>query len=259
MKIFEYIDKWQQQRQQMDTGKTLGVVMTMGAFHKGHLSLIERSKQECDLTLVTLFVNPTQFNNQEDLVNYPSSWQQDIEFLTHAQVDFLLSPSIKDIYPDDYNYMINEKLFSKHLCGLSRAGHFNGVLTIVMKLLQISQATSAYFGKKDYQQFSLIKSMVKAFFVPTKIIGCNTLREPDGLAYSSRNRRLSISARKKAGFFAQTIKQDLPLQEIAQILTKNNIQVDYLQEHFERRFAAVVIENIRLIDNFSLTEIKQKT
>lgn len=256
MKIVTDISQWIKLRKSLPKDKSIGVVMTMGTLHKGHLSLVEKSKKENDITIVTIFLNPTQFNNQSDFINYPKTWEEDIFLLEKAEVDFLLAPIKEDIYPDDYNYQISEKSLSKILCGKSRPGHFDGVLTIVMKLLQLTQADKAYFGEKDFQQLYLIKEMTKAFFVPTEIIGCPIIREADGLAFSSRNLRLSEKGREKARIFAELIKLNKPLKQIEKQLEQNDIQVDYLEEHFERRFAAVLIEEVRLIDNFSLEEVK---
>ena len=252
MKIVTNINQWQSVRKSLPSDKSVGVVMTMGALHKGHLSLIKQSQKENDITIVTIFLNPTQFNNSNDFTNYPKTWQQDVEYLQNANIDFLLAPTKDDIYPDDYNYQISEKNLSNILCGKSRPGHFDGVLTIVMKLLQLAQADRAYFGEKDYQQLYLIKAMVEAFFISTEIIGCPIIREDDGLAFSSRNLRLSQKGRKKAQIFANIFKNSKTLKEIKQFLEAEDIKIDYLEEHFGRRFAAVYIEGVRLIDNLEI-------
>ena len=140
------------------------------------------------------------------------------------------------------------------LCGQSRPGHFDGVLTVVMKFLQLAQAHKAYFGEKDYQQLKLIQGMAKAFFIPTEIVACPIVRDDHGLAYSSRNLRLSDQARKKANTFAKIIRQYKDLDQAKQALMDENINIDYLEEHFSRRFAAVNINNIRLIDNTVLND-----
>lgn len=224
----------------------------MGALHEGHLSLIKQSKAENDFTLVTIFLNPTQFNNKEDLVNYPATWNVDVKLLKNLKTDYLLAPDFKQIYPDNYNFTIKENKLSKILCGSARPGHFDGVLTVVMKLLMLADADRAYFGEKDFQQLLLVKKMAEAFFVKTEIVPCPTIREKDGLALSSRNRRLSSEGRKKASEYARIIKQKKNRSEIREELEMNNIKVDYLEEFFGRRFAAVFIDNIRLIDNFKL-------
>ena len=254
MQIFKKIDEWTKFRRNIPTEKNLGVVMTMGALHNGHFSLINESKKNNNYTLVTIFLNPTQFNNKKDLDKYPKTWKQDIAALEKLDVDFLLAPDYEQIYPDNYKYKISESDFSKLLCGSSRSGHFDGVLTIVMKLLQIAKANTAYFGEKDYQQYHLIKGMAEAFFIDTDIVACETIREKDNLAMSSRNTRLNKRGRKLASLFANVIRENLPISELKNKLESNKISVDYLEEHFGRRFAAVIIEDIRLIDNFELTE-----
>lgn len=259
MKIFNEIIDWQIARHQIPSDKTLGIVMTMGALHKGHLSLIKQSQQDNDYTLVTIFVNPTQFNNTKDLVNYPNTWQQDIDLLKMQGVDFLLSPSKDTLYPDKYNYQVKERELSSKLCGASRPGHFKGALTVILKLLNIAQAHNTYFGEKDYQQLQLVKHMTHAFFISTNVIGCPTIREKDGLAFSSRNLRLDKNARAKAGYFAQAIRQVNDLEQVKNALIANHITIDYLEDIENRRFAAVIIDDIRLIDNFSLLEITEST
>ena len=254
MKIIKHIQSWQKLRSELGASKTLGVVMTMGALHQGHLSLIQQSQQDNDYTLVTLFINPAQFNDQNDFINYPDTFAEDIKLLKNAGVDFVLTPSKEEIYNDNYNYQIHEKHFSKMLCGQSRPGHFDGVLTVVMKFLQLAQAHKAYFGEKDYQQLKLIQGMAKAFFIPTEIVACPIVRDDHGLAYSSRNLRLSDQARKKANTFAKIIRQYKDLDQAKQALMDENINIDYLEEHFSRRFAAVNINNIRLIDNTVLND-----
>ena len=252
MKTFKDIHEWIAFRKILSPDKTLGVVMTMGALHEGHCSLIRRSKEENDYTVCTIFVNPTQFDRKDDFDKYPITLDADKMALQNLKTDFLLLPDYKQIYPDEYRYKVMENDLSTILCGATRKGHFDGVLTVVMKLLHIVNAHKAYFGKKDFQQYLLIKNMAEAFFLGTEIVGCEIVRENDGLAMSSRNVRLSSAGREKASFYASTFKRDLALSEIKQILEDNDIKVDYLEEWFGRRFIAVFIENVRLIDNFEM-------
>ena len=253
MKIFKDVYEWMKYRKSLPAEKSLGVVMTMGALHDGHFSLINESKSNNNYTLATIFLNPTQFNNKEDLSRYPKTWKQDVAALEKLGVDFLLAPNYEQIYSDNYRYKISENDFSRLLCGASRPGHFDGVLTVVMKLLQIAKADRAYFGEKDYQQYHLIKGLADAFYLETDIISCKIVREKDNLAMSSRNLRLSKNGRKLASLYANIIRENLPINEIKNKLEHNKITVDYLEEHFGRRFAAVIIEDIRLIDNFDLS------
>ncbi len=255
MKIFNDIHNWIKYRKQLSVEKSLGVVMTMGALHDGHFSLVEESKKNNDYTLATIFLNPTQFNNKEDLKKYPKTWDQDIAALKKLNVDFLLAPNFNQLYFDNYKYKISENDFSRILCGATRPGHFDGVLTVVMKLLQIAKADRAYFGEKDYQQYHLIKGMADAFFLDTEIISCKIVRENDNLAMSSRNLRLSDNGRTLASQYANIIRENLSIKDVKAKLESINITVDYLEKHFGRRFAAVIIEDIRLIDNFELEDI----
>jgi len=257
MKVFRDVNEWISFRKSFPAEKTLGVVMTMGALHEGHFSLIRRCKKENDYTICTIFVNPTQFDRKDDFDKYPITLDADSSALENLKTDFLLLPDYKQIYPDEYHYKVMENDLSTILCGATRKGHFDGVLTVVMKLLHIVNAHKAYFGKKDFQQYRLINKMAEAFFLDTEIIGCEIIRESDGLAMSSRNVRLSVAGRGKASFYASTFKKDLPLNEIRQILEDNDIKVDYLEERFGRRFVAVFIENVRLIDNFELKKSQE--
>jgi pantoate--beta-alanine ligase len=155
---------------------SVGFVPTMGALHQGHLSLVERSLNETDYTMASIYVNPTQFDNPRDLANYPNSISVDQQLLQAAGVSAVFMPTYDTLYPDDYAYEVNEKRFSKELCGANRPGHFTGVLTVVMKLLNLVKPQNAYFGEKDFQQLSLIKGMVEALFLETEIIGCPIVR-----------------------------------------------------------------------------------
>ena len=197
MKIINSIDQYLKLREKINLGST-GFVPTMGALHEGHKSLVRRSIKECDTTVVSIYVNPTQFNNATDLANYPDTIDKDIETLESLGNDFLFLPTFEEIYPDKFRYQIEENELSTHLCGAHRKGHFTGVLTIVMKLLNIVRPFSAYFGEKDYQQLSVMRQMVRDLDLPLEIVGCPTVREADGLAMSSRNAYLSNDERKAA-------------------------------------------------------------
>ncbi len=231
---------------------SIGFVPTMGAIHEGHLSLIKNSREHNLVTVVSIFVNPTQFNNPEDLKKYPRTLEQDQKLLQEANVDFLFLPNADEMYQDQFNYSVVEKEKNAILCGSSRSGHFSGVLTVVLKLLQIIQPTRAYFGEKDFQQVTLVRGMVDAFFIPTEIVTVSTQRDEAGLALSSRNRRLSGYGIKKAQTFAKILKTAPSIQWAADELKANDIEIDYLEDHWGRRFAAVSIENVRLIDNVPL-------
>lgn len=231
---------------------SVGFVPTMGALHEGHLSLVKNSREHNLVTAVSIFVNPTQFNSPEDLEKYPQTLEQDQKLLEEANVDFLFLPNATEMYQDQFNYSVVEKENNAILCGSSRPGHFSGVLTVVLKLLQIIQPTRAYFGEKDFQQVTLVRGMVDAFFIPTEIVTVSTQRDEAGLALSSRNRRLSGDGIKKAQTFANILKTAPSIQWAADELKANDIEIDYLEDRWGRRFAAVSIENVRLIDNVPL-------
>lgn len=227
----------------------VGFVPTMGALHLGHMELIKQSRAANSITVCSIFVNPTQFNNAEDLAKYPKTLSQDIELLKTENVDYVFAPQYNDMYPDHYRYKIEEKEFSKRFCGEFRPGHFDGVLTVVMKLFNIVQPSRAYFGEKDFQQLTLIQDMAKAFFMNLEVVPVATVRDSHGLALSSRNTRLSSTGIQKAQVFAKILKNSLDLEAAKEQLLENQIEVEYLQEYQGRRLAAVWIEGVRLIDN----------
>lgn len=228
---------------------SIGFVPTMGALHVGHASLMKKASSENELTIASVFVNPTQFNNATDLEKYPKTFESDLKIAAENGVDILFFPQFADIYPDGYRFKISENDFSTKLCGAHRPGHFDGVLTVVLKLLQITGCQKAYFGLKDYQQYKLISDMAKSLFLPTEIIGLPTVREASGLAMSSRNMRLSPEGKNKASLIYKTLTQKITPQEANQILTANGFSVDYLEDIADRRYVAATLEGIRLIDN----------
>jgi len=230
-------------------GRSIGFVPTMGALHKGHISLIEKSKEENEITVVSIFVNPTQFNDPKDFKNYPNRLDKDISILSSLSVDYVFTPENDEIYNDNYAYTVTEKKLSKKLCGATREGHFEGVLTIVMKLLNIVNPTKAYFGEKDYQQYLLIKGMADSFYMKTEIVSLPTIRENDGLALSSRNLQLKDRDREKANKFYELLVSDFEDKELIEQLNKEGFKVDYVESIDNRRFGAVFLGNVRLIDN----------
>ncbi len=252
IEVINSVSDWKQILADKKNIKSIGFVPTMGALHKGHLSLVEKSVEENDLTVVSIFVNPTQFNDPNDLKNYPRNFDQDKNLLELHNVDYIFYPDYSEIYHDNYRYKVQELEFSKKLCGASRDGHFDGVLTVVMKLLNIIEADTAYFGEKDYQQYLLIDGMVKAFFMKTKIIPCATIRSAAGLAHSSRNELLTHKHREIAPLFAKLLRSNLSVEEIKNELNKSEFKVDYIEEIGSRRFGAVWLGKVRLIDNVEL-------
>lgn len=248
MKVIKTVEEFKEIRKSFEN-KSVGFVPTMGGLHNGHLSLINRAIKENDVSVVSVYLNPTQFNDKKDLETYPANFDDDCALLEKAGVDYLIAPTYAVMYPDDYKYMLTEKDFSKELCGAKRPGHFDGVLTVVMKLLNIVRPTNAYFGEKDYQQFKLLEGMVKAFFMDVKLVPCPIVREENGLAISSRNRKLSAAGLALAPKFHEILASGGSESEIASKLESAGFKVDYVTKKENRLYAAVFLEEVRLIDN----------
>jgi len=188
----------EQARQARAESRVIGLVPTMGALHAGHLSLVERARRECSPVIASIFVNPKQFGPNEDFSKYPRTFESDSEKLQHAGVNFLFAPEPREVYPEGFATYVNVDGLSEKLEGRSRPGHFRGVTTVVMKLLQIVQPNFAYFGRKDAQQSRLITQMARDLNLDTEIVVCPPVREPDGLALSSRNVYLNPEERQAA-------------------------------------------------------------
>ncbi|WP_340066223.1 pantoate--beta-alanine ligase [Ascidiimonas aurantiaca] len=262
--------------------RTVGLVPTMGALHEGHLSLVKHALQDNDLVIVSIFVNPTQFNNEEDLLQYPRTLQKDIDTLKSLGENLIIfNPRVEEMYPENENPRSSQFDFDgleTLMEGSYRPGHFNGVGTIVKKLLETVTPQNAYFGEKDYQQLLIVKKLVRKYNFPVTVIGCPILREANGLAMSSRNQRLPDDVRKKASIIYKTlllVKEMFVIQTASQIKeqvaasfkTKNDFTLEYLEiaetdslksaEQKEegktyRAFIAVYAGNVRLIDNIEL-------
>ncbi len=263
-------------------GAKVGLVPTMGYLHEGHLSLIRQSQQECDVTVVSIFVNPTQFNDPSDYENYPVDLEKDLNALEKEGVQFAFLPHAKEMYPANrLKVQMAIPELTSNLCGLHRPGHFDGVLLVVSKFFNIVQPHRAYFGLKDYQQFLVIRTMARALDFPVEVVGCETVREPDGLAMSSRNARLSEKAREHAALIPRALNlvqktlQDRKAQysvncaELCEIAwdviesgTQNRVEymeivdpdslqkLDEIQKDRTARIAAAVFcDGVRLIDN----------
>jgi pantoate--beta-alanine ligase len=197
-------------------------------------------------------VNPTQFDDPNDLSAYPRTLEDDVALLQADGADFVLVPAASDLYPDGYRYRVTETEQSRELEGAFRPGHFDAVLTVVLKLLQIAAADRAYFGEKDWQQLTLVQGMARAFFLPTAIIACPTVRESSGLAMSSRNRRLSDEGRRKAPDLHRVLSSASTAGEAQRDLLADGFSVDYVEDREARRLAAVRLGDVRLIDNVPL-------
>ncbi len=258
--------------------KTIGFVPTMGALHQGHISLIERAKKECDVVVCSIFVNPTQFDNKKDLELYPITLEDDIKLLQKVACDSVFIPSVKEMYPEEtksrkYDFGGIEK----EMEGAFREGHFNGVGTIVHRFFEIVAPNKAFFGEKDFQQLQIIKKLVEIEKMPIEIIGCPIFREQDGLAMSSRNKRLSEEMRKEAPLIYQVLKEvqkqikQKTIQDIEswvkQKFEESKLELEYFlisdvqtlkptqvlnEEKKYRAFVAAFAGDIRLIDNIAL-------
>lgn len=279
MLVFAKIKSVQQKIKSLKKGTSIGFVPTMGALHEGHLSLIERAKKENDIVVVSIFVNPTQFDKPEDLINYPKTINKDLSLLKSVYCDFVFAPSSKEIYSDNIKSQgFNFDGLEFQMEGKFRDGHFDGVGTIVKRLFEIVKPHKAYFGEKDFQQLQIIRNMVKNHKVPVKIVPCKIYRENDGLAMSSRNARLTKEHREVAPFLYKTLKlakikfgtenaldimqwvedefkkQSLLELEYFEIAEEETLQTikNKIPKQKNRGFIAVFAGKIRLIDNISL-------
>lgn len=258
----------------------IGFVPTMGALHQGHLSLMKESMKNNAITVVSIFVNPTQFNNADDLTNYPRTLERDVEKIKSISNDILVyAPTVEDIYEGTTkSTAFNYDGLEFQMEGAHRPGHFDGVGTIVKKLFEIVQPTNAYFGEKDFQQLQIVKKMTEKHKIPVTIHGCPIHREANGLAMSSRNERLSETAREEAALIYKTLKEaktkfeNHSAKEVIEFVEHTfrkhpNFQLEYFEIADEatllpckrksktkkyRGFIAIFINNIRLIDNISL-------
>lgn len=222
-------------------GETVGFVPTMGALHEGHLSLVKASLAACDRTVVSIFVNPTQFGPGEDLTSYPRELEKDLQLLEKLGCWLVFAPSTEEMYPEGSETLIDVGSLAKGLEGVARPTHFAGVATVVLKLFQIVPSDRAFFGQKDYQQTLVIQQLVRDLSVPIEITVCPTVREPDGLAMSSRNAYLSDQQRQQALSLSKALKlaeqrvaegvidvTELEAQLVAHFAKYPEVEVDYL-------------------------------
>ena len=276
MKVFEKIvDTTNFAVSQKQNNKSIGFVPTMGALHEGHLKLMRQAKKENDNLVVSIFVNPIQFNNPSDLEKYPRDFNQDKALLEEVGCDVLFAPEVNEMYPKDATKSYDFGDLEKVMEGAFRAGHFNGVAVVVEKLFDIVKPDRAYFGEKDFQQLAIIQKMVELEKLDVKISPCPTIREIDGLAMSSRNERLTKGERKIAPFIRQTLteakkKSSTLTPDEIRLFVENSFadQVEFELEYFEIAddktlqpvsnwsesqgivgFIAAYLDKVRLIDN----------
>lgn len=254
-------------------GKTIGLLPTMGALHEGHLSLAKRAKEENDVLICSVFVNPIQFNNKEDLEKYPRDLEADVALLDSIGCDVVFAPSAEEVYAEEPTEKYSFGALEQVLEGPQRPGHFNGVATIVHKLFKWARPDRAYFGEKDYQQIAIVKDLVRQFSIPVQIVECPIYRDADGLATSSRNRRLSAKARKIAPKIHEillksaTLAKDMSYSQIksyveGEFAMRNDFELEYFEvvdaktlqpirrpsENGAVGCVAVWLDGVRLID-----------
>jgi pantoate--beta-alanine ligase len=230
----------------------------MGALHAGHASLVRQCRAENDIVVASIFVNPTQFNDAGDLEKYPRTMETDLALLEELGTDEVIVPSTAELYPNGYLFKVEAPDLTNIMEGAWRPGFFEGVMTIVLKLFNLVRADRAYFGEKDYQQMKVISAMVSDLFLPTEIIACPTVREESGLALSSRNVRLSPAARQQAALLFRTLTSATTPEAARSALEAAGFTVDYVEEYWGRRMAAVFLEGVRLIDNVPLAPTEEK-
>ncbi|MCD6104201.1 MAG: pantoate--beta-alanine ligase [Thermosipho sp. (in: Bacteria)] len=261
----------------IENKKTIGFVPTMGYLHEGHLSLVRKARENNDIVVVSIFVNPTQFGPNEDYNSYPRDLDRDLELLKNLNVDYVFTPEVSDMYPEDFSTFVEETQLSKFLCGRSRPGHFRGVCTVVTKLFNIVRPTRAYFGQKDAQQFRVLRRMIRDLNMDVEMIELPIAREKDGLALSSRNTYLTPEERKGATRLYKSLLKAKELvesgikdtqiikSEMKKILDQPLLKIDYIEIVDEKTLEpvnkvenkvivalAVYVGKARLIDNIIL-------
>lgn len=243
------------------SGKTIGLVPTMGALHEGHLSLIHKARQQNDLVVVSVFVNPIQFNNQEDLAKYPRTIEADCEKLAAAGADIAFVPSVEEMYPEPVNTVYHFGPIEQVMEGPRRPGHFSGVAVVVRKLFDLTQPNRAYFGEKDYQQIAIIRNLLEQIKYPIELVPCPIVRADDGLALSSRNMRLSPEARAVAPTIYATLQQAVEMSEVEDIETVHDFVIDTLSSFQEINGLAENLkfepEYFEIVDDTTLQPIAQ--
>lgn len=232
-----------------------GFIATMGALHRGHLALVEKARAENESVVVSIFVNPLQFNDPKDYQGYPDVFERDLELLKSMGVDAVFKPSPDEIYPDDLNFKISEGCFSEPMEGVHRPGHFLGMLTVVLKLLLILKPRKTYFGEKDYQQYLLVKKMARAFFLDTKVIPVPIVRDEFDLPLSSRHVHLSEDGLKLAREISKIFLLTDTAEEFMNFLKTKPVEIDYVEKHWGRLFTVYRVEGVRLLDNKRLEEV----
>ncbi|MBP3234050.1 MAG: pantoate--beta-alanine ligase [Eubacterium sp.] len=246
--VRKYVNKWRK------NGETVGLVPTMGYLHAGHQSLIKRSVEDNDRTVVSVFVNPIQFGPNEDLESYPRDMERDSLLCETTGADLIFNPDPSEMYKDGFVSFVDMNGLTNHLCGLSRPVHFRGVCTVCTKLFNIVGPDKAYFGQKDAQQLAVIKRMVKDLNMPLEIVGCPIVRESDGLAMSSRNTYMNVEERNAALILSKSIKLGKELVENGE--RSAEVVISKMTELLESEPMADV-EYVEVVDNLTMESIKE--
>lgn len=226
--------------------KSIGFVPTMGALHRGHLSLVRHSSSDNDITVVSIFVNPTQFNDPKDFDRYPREVEQDLELLQEVEADYVFLPDNAEIYPekDEHQYQLGE--ISLKMEGAFRPGHFNGVASVVKRLFEIIRPQRAYFGLKDFQQYRIIQELNRSFNLGVEVIGCETIRDEDGLALSSRNKLLSKEERSLAKHLSRTLQLMAENSD-----SMNHFELENLGKNYLINYPELQLEYVKVVDPVS--------
>ena len=252
MKLYTSVSSLQEAlKKEQSQGLTIGFVPTMGALHQGHLSLVERSGAMADIVVVSIFVNPTQFNDSGDLANYPRTLEADMELLSACRCEYILYPSVEEVYPVPDTRKFSFGNIEAIMEGKFRPGHFNGVAQVVSRLFEIVQPDLAFFGQKDFQQLAVIKDLVRQLNLSVKIIPCDIVREEDGLAMSSRNKLLLPEHRKAAPNIFKILKEAKALSGI--------MSVSEVKDFVIRRFDAepeLRLEYFEIVDDTTLLSVQ---
>jgi pantoate--beta-alanine ligase len=244
----------------LENNKSIGFVPTMGALHSGHISLTEYSKKQNDITIVSIFVNPTQFNNKQDLIKYPRNLEKDAAMCREAGVDIIFAPTGEEMYPEKDTRVFNFGKLEEVMEGKFRPGHFNGVAQIVSKLFDAVPAHKAYFGEKDFQQLAIIKKMVADLNYKIEIVPCPIVREANGLAMSSRNERLTKDQREHAAIIFKSLKESVELVKVNDVETAKALTISKINEDQFLKveyFEIVDYETLKSISDFNLNRPMQ--
>ena len=253
MKLVKTVNDLQDYLHRLPGGKTLGLVPTMGALHRGHISLVERALKENPVVVVSIFVNPTQFNDPKDLERYPRNLEADLQLLEEAGVPLVFAPAVEEIYPEPDTRKFNFGALETVMEGKHRPGHFNGVAQVVSKLFDLVKPGKAYFGQKDFQQLAIIKNMVQQLGLPVEIVPCPIVREKSGLAMSSRNELLSAEERENAAVISKTLfkAKELAGQKSVQELA------EWMRETINKN-PFLHVEYVEIVDETSLQPVNNR-